>query len=46
MVPDDPAGFVSGALPYHWAQVVNIKRDPFETSVGSAIQDAHAAWAA
>ena len=22
-------------LPYHWAQVVNIKRDPFETSIGS-----------
>ncbi len=22
-------------LPYHWTQVVNIKRDPFETSVGS-----------
>jgi arylsulfatase len=21
-------------LPYHWAQVVNIKRDPFETSIG------------
>ena len=20
--------------PYHWTQVVNIKRDPFETSVG------------
>jgi arylsulfatase len=35
MVSDNPAGFVSGALPYHWAQVVNIKRDPFETSIGS-----------
>src|SRR5262245_58786382 len=35
MVSDDPAGFISGALPYHWAQVVNIKRDPFETSIGS-----------
>jgi arylsulfatase A-like enzyme len=34
MVSDDPAGFISGALPYHWAQVVNIKRDPFETSIG------------
>ena len=22
-------------VPYHWTQVVNIKRDPFETSVGS-----------
>ena len=29
-----PAGFVAGALPYHWTQVVNIKRDPFETAVG------------
>jgi arylsulfatase A-like enzyme len=34
MVSDDPAGFVAGPLPYAWAQVVNIKRDPFETSVG------------
>ena len=35
MVSDDPAGFISGVLPYHWTQVVNIKRDPFETSIGS-----------
>jgi arylsulfatase A-like enzyme len=35
MVSDAPAGFVSGVLPFHWAQVVNIKRDPFETSIGS-----------
>src|SRR3954466_9964523 len=35
MVSDAPAGFITGVLPYHWAQVVNIKRDPFETSVGS-----------
>ena len=34
MVSDAPAGFISGALPYHWAQVVNIRRDPFETSLG------------
>jgi Sulfatase len=34
MVSDDPAGFISGVLPYHWSQVVNIKRDPFETSIG------------
>lgn len=34
MVSDAPAGFVSGVLPYHWTQVVNIKRDPFETSIG------------
>ena len=25
-------------MPYHWTQVVNIKRDPFETSVGAADQ--------
>ena len=34
MVSDAPAGFISGVLPYHWAQVVNIKRDPFETAIG------------
>ena len=34
MVSDAPSGFISGVLPYHWTQVVNIKRDPFETSVG------------
>ena len=33
--PTRRAGFIAGVLPYHWAQVVNIKRDPFETSVGS-----------
>ena len=38
MVSDDRAGFIAGAQPYHWAQVVNIKRDPFETSVGSQIK--------
>ena len=41
MVSDAPAGFVTGVVPYHWTQVVNIKRDPFEISIGSAIQDAH-----
>ena len=35
MVSDAPAGFIAGVLPFHWAQVVNIKRDPFETSIGS-----------
>ncbi len=35
MVSDDPAGFLVGVMPYHWTQVVNIKRDPFETSIGS-----------
>ena len=35
MVSDSPAGFVNGVIPYAWTQVVNIKRDPFETTVGS-----------
>jgi arylsulfatase A-like enzyme len=34
MVSDAPAGFTVGVVPYHWTQVVNIKRDPFETSIG------------
>jgi arylsulfatase A-like enzyme len=34
MVSDDPAGFIAGVMPYSWSQVVNIKRDPFETSIG------------
>ena len=38
MVSDAPAGFIAGALPYHWAQVVNIKRDPFETSIGEQVK--------
>jgi arylsulfatase len=38
MVSDSPTGFLAGALPYHWAQVVNIKRDPFETSIGEQIK--------
>ena len=25
-------------IPYHWTQVVNIKRDPFEISVGEQIK--------
>ena len=32
--PTRPAGFLVGVIPYHWTQVVNIKRDPFETSIG------------
>ena len=37
MVSDDPAGFVTGRqFPIRWTQVVNIKRDPFETSIGSS----------
>jgi arylsulfatase A-like enzyme len=35
MVSDAPAGFVTGVVPYHWTQVVNVKRDPFEISIGS-----------
>jgi arylsulfatase len=23
-----------GVVPYHWTQVVNVKRDPFEISIG------------
>jgi len=38
MVSDAPEGFIAGPLPYAWAQVVNIKRDPFETSVGQQIK--------
>ncbi|MEH6834184.1 MULTISPECIES: arylsulfatase [Falsihalocynthiibacter] len=38
MVSDDPAGFTTGVQPYHWTQIVNIKRDPFETSVGSQLK--------
>jgi arylsulfatase len=34
MVSDSPTGFIAGVLPYHWTQVVNIKRDPFETAIG------------
>ena len=34
MVSQDPTGFIAGVIPYSWTQVVNIKRDPFETSVG------------
>jgi arylsulfatase A-like enzyme len=38
MVSDAPEGFISGVMPYHWAQVVNIKRDPFETAIGEQIK--------
>ena len=34
MVSQAPTGFTAGVMPYHWTQVVNIKRDPFETSIG------------
>jgi arylsulfatase len=32
MVGQSPESFIAGALPYHWAQVANIKRDPFATA--------------
>ena len=35
MVSQDPAGAFAGVIPYSWTQVVNIKRDPFETSIGA-----------
>ncbi len=35
MVSQSAEGFTAGVLPYHWTQVVNIKRDPFETSIGA-----------
>jgi arylsulfatase len=38
MVSDSPEGFISGVQTIAWAQVVNIKRDPFETSVGTQIK--------
>ena len=38
MVSDAPAGFLAGVMPYHWTQVVNIKRDPFETSIGEQVK--------
>jgi arylsulfatase len=38
MVSDDPAGFIAGVRPFAWTQVVNIKRDPFETSVGEQLK--------
>jgi arylsulfatase A-like enzyme len=34
MVSDAPAGFITGVVPLSWTQVVNIKRDPFETAIG------------
>ena len=40
MVSDAPTGFIAGVIPYPWTQVVNIKRDPFETSVGEQTEDA------
>ena len=38
MVSQDPAGAFMGVIPYSWTQVVNIKRDPFETSIGEHVK--------
>ena len=35
MVGQSPSGFITGVVPYDWTQVVNIKRDPFKTSMVS-----------
>ncbi len=38
VVSDAPSGFIAGVQPYHWTQVVNIRRDPFETAVRTQIK--------
>ena len=35
MVPPTATGGLFGATSYHWTQIDNIKRDPFETTVGA-----------
>ena len=35
MVDQDPTKTFNGVEQYSWTQVVNIKRDPFEQSIGS-----------
>ena len=35
MVPDTATGGLFGATTFHWTQVQNILRDPFETTVGA-----------
>jgi arylsulfatase A-like enzyme len=35
MVGAGPLDGLTGAVSYHWTQIANIKRDPFETTVGS-----------
>ncbi|HTK99489.1 MAG TPA: arylsulfatase [Pseudomonadales bacterium] len=35
MVPANATGGLFGASTYHWTQITNIKRDPFETTSGS-----------
>jgi hypothetical protein len=34
-VPDTGTGGLYGATTYHWTQIANIKRDPFEQTVGA-----------
>jgi arylsulfatase A-like enzyme len=36
MVPDTATGGLTGATTYHWTQIGNILRDPFEIAVGNA----------
>jgi arylsulfatase A-like enzyme len=36
MVPDTATGGLMGASTYHWTQIGNILRDPFEIAVGNA----------
>jgi arylsulfatase len=35
MVPDTATGGLFGAQSFHWTQLTNVKRDPFEQTVGS-----------
>jgi hypothetical protein len=35
IVPDTGTGGLFGAQSFHWTQLANIKRDPFETTVGA-----------
>jgi len=35
MAPSDATGGLLGVQSYHWTQVDNIKRDPFETAIGA-----------
>ena len=47
MVSDDGRRALHrGPIPYHWTQVVNIKRDPFETSIGQQHKTPARLWAA
>jgi arylsulfatase len=40
MVPDTPTGGLYGATTYHWTQITNLKRDPFEQTVGADAKSA------